>query len=296
MEIRQLVTFMKIAEENSFSKAAKQLGYSQSAVTVQIRLLEQELGTKLFERIGSCSRMTEKGRQLCPYAARILAEAEDAKRELSASEPLSSALRIGAVESLCMTKLPPILQYFRKYLPQVSLRVVTADSAALLTEMEQNRLDLIYLLDEALYSNKWEKPLNEPEQLVFVSSPAFASSHTQFRLEDLVQEPFLLTEKDSDCRRALDRLLALVKLDLEPVMELHDRKLILRMLKECHSISFLPYFVVQEEVEAGSLSVLDIPDLQTVLYRQIFYHKEKYLTRAMKTFIQLAGGTLPEQV
>lgn len=289
MEIRQLVTFAKITEEQSFSKAAKQLGYSQSAVTVQIRLLEEELGVKLFERIGSCSRLTERGRQLKPYADRILAQVQDAKRALSGSEPLCTSLCIGAVESVCLTKLPPILKTFRLYLPHVSIRVITADSPYLLQEMEQNRLDLIYLLDEQLSSSHWKKALEQQEPLVFVSSPSFAASKEIFQLESLTKEPLILTEAGSDCRRLLDRILARHALSAEPAMELHDRSLIIRMLKNCHGVSFLPYFVVKEEVQAGNLSVLPVPSLHAELYRQIFYHKEKYLTREMKAFIHLAN-------
>ena len=85
MELRNLITFVRIAEVQNFSKTAEQLGYSQSAVTMQIKQLEQELHTQLFERIGKQAKLTQAGERLLPHALDILNSVR--KAETVAQEP-----------------------------------------------------------------------------------------------------------------------------------------------------------------------------------------------------------------
>ena len=125
MELRQLQTFMAITQTGSFSKAAQSLGYSQSAVTVQIRLLEQELDARLFDRMGKSVALTSQGRKFERYAANIIQEMNRAKNLNRKRDELSSPLSIGTLESLCFSKLPPILNHFRQEHPRVSIRIIT---------------------------------------------------------------------------------------------------------------------------------------------------------------------------
>ena len=87
MELRQFQTFVQAAQLQSFSRAAQQLGYSQSAVTVQIRLLEKELGTRLFDRMGKQVILTAQGRKFLEHANRVLYEVS--RTRLSMHEDLS---------------------------------------------------------------------------------------------------------------------------------------------------------------------------------------------------------------
>ena len=112
MEFRQLQTFVTIAQEESFSRAAELLGYSQSAVTVQIRQLEEEMKVRLFDRMGKKTVLTGQGRRLLEYAGCIIREVNRAKAALIREEELMEPLHVGTLESLCFSKLPPVLGYF----------------------------------------------------------------------------------------------------------------------------------------------------------------------------------------
>ena len=117
MELRQLQTFVTITQTESFSRAAEVLGYTQSALTVQIRLLENELGVKLFDRMGKRVYLTAPGRQFLGHANQIIRDIKCAREFAKSEEELCSPLHVGTLESLCFSKLPQILNSFRSSHP-----------------------------------------------------------------------------------------------------------------------------------------------------------------------------------
>ena len=292
MEIRQLVTFVKIVQMKSFSRAAADLGYSQSAVTVQIRLLEQELNIRLFDRIGKQVALTGQGERFLGYAQDILQEVNRAKLSLADDGDLVNPLHIGTIESLCFSRLPSILHFFQEHYPKVAIRITTASPEELIELMERNRLDLIYILDDPRYNNNWNKALEGREEIVFVTaSDAPLAARKRLCMEDLLREPFFLTEKNANYRRTLDQFLASRNLILTPALEVSNTEFIIQMLRVCRGVSFLPHFAVRESVERGELTILNVEDFHVYMYRQIFYHRDKWKTREMEEFIRLAGGT-----
>ena len=289
MELRQLSTFIRAAQLQSFSKAAGSLGYSQSAVTVQIRLLEEELGTRLFDRIGRKVTLTPHGSQFLTSAYDILYEVNRAKLSVSDETELKNPLHIGTIESLCFSKFPSILRYFREHHPKVAIRITTAPPEELIEMMEHNQLDLIYILDEPRYDSNWYKAMEQKEEVVFLSSPSFPLAGKKgIKLEELLHEPFFLTEKNANYRRAFDRYLATKNILLTPFLEISNTEFIIKMIEENKGLSFLPRFAVMESAAKGQTCVLDVTDFHASMYRQIFYHKDKWKTREMDEFIRLA--------
>ena len=289
MEFRQLQTFVTITHAESFSRAAELLGYSQSAVTVQSRLLEEELQVRLFDRMGKKTVLTAQGRQLLEYANRIIQEVNQAKSAIVQDTELSEPLHVGTLESLCFSKLPPLLGYFRSNYPKVPVKVTTATPKELIAMMEKNQLDLIYFLDRPRYNNNWNKELEVREPIVFVTSPESPlASRKGLRLVEILDEPFFLTEKNENYRRELDQYLESRDRVITPFLEASNTEFIIQMIRRNRGVSFLPYFAVQESVRAGQLAVLDVTDFGVAMYRQIFYHKNKWKTREMGEFIRLA--------
>ena len=147
MEIRQLETFVHVAQLQSFSRAAEVLGYTQSAITVQIRLLENELETRLFDRTGKRVVLTPSGKEFMEHASRILYDVNKAKKSMNDDAELKNPLHIGTIESLCTAKLPTVLSKFREFHPKVNMQVTIDTPEQLIRMMEHNGLDLIYILD-----------------------------------------------------------------------------------------------------------------------------------------------------
>lgn len=289
MELRQLTTFVRVAQFQSFSKAAASLGYSQSAVTVQIRLLEEELGVRLFDRMGKRVSLTGQGRIFQESAIGIIQDVNRAKQSLARSdEVLRGQLHIGTLESLCYARLPGIIRSFRVCHPQVNVQITTGIPEELIAKMERGELDIIYILDEPLYNNSWCKMLELPERVVVVASAALGKelSGRPHKLTELLDKPFYLTERDANYRRLLDRRLAAFGQSITPALESSYASFLLRVLEETEGLSFLPWFLVEEPVRQGKLSVVEVSDLQAVMYSQIFYHRDKWATREMEEFVR----------
>ena len=289
MEIRQLQTFVQAAQLESFSKTAEMLGYSQSAITVQMRLLETELNTRLFDRMGKRVVLTPQGREFLKSANKILYEVNKASKSMNEERELTNPLHVGTIESLCTAKFPRILSEFHSLHPRVNLQITIDSPEKLIRMMEHNELDLIYILDTPRWDENWVKVMELAEPVVFVASAAskFAGKD-RLVLDDILQEPFFLTKKHANYRQALDQQLALRRQSISPVLEISDTAFIIRMLELNQGLSFLPYFAVEQDIYKHRIITLDVKDIHISMYRQIFYHKNKFRTREMEEFIRLA--------
>ena len=277
MEVRQLNTLIRAAQFQSFSKAAESLGYSQSAVTVQIKALEEELGVRLFDRMNKRVLLTVDGQRFLEYANSILDTIQSARQALNENAELDGSLHIGTLDSLCFFRLPGLIRQFRL--------------EELIEKMEQGEVDLICILDEPRYSNNWHKCNEVPEEVVFVATPNIDLGHPgPYRVAELLDKPFFLTERNANYRRTFDQFLASHQVELTPSLEISDTAFIIKMLEHSSGISLLPRFAVAESAAKGQLRILEVSDFQLTMYRQMFYHKDKCCTREMKAFIQLADG------
>lgn len=288
MEIRQLHSFIKIVELQSFSKAAEALGYTQAAVTIQIRQLELEFNTRFFDRVGRHVELTPPGKKFLMYANEILRKVDDVHALLGNAVVKDHKLRIGTLESLLSFKLPKVVSYFYKHFPTVALEIRSGTPKELNEMLDHNQIDLAYYIDQKVYGQNWEKTLEEPESVVFVASnDANLPDKKDYLLAELLNQPFFLTEKDSNYRYALEQELASRHLGIRPFFETRNPDVIIELIKENRALSFLPHYAVEESLKNGSLRLLKVRDFEMQMYRQLFYHKDKWITEEMKNFIAL---------
>lgn len=294
MELRNVMTFLRVAELHSFSKAATQLGYSQATITVQIKQLEQELNTSLFDRIGRQIRLTEHGEQFVPYASALVKAAQDAGNFLTLDAAPSGKLRLATCESLFADVMPPILLEFARKYPQVETSVHTDAQITVLFQMlHRNEVDILFFMDKQINSTDWIKVLEHPFPVVFVASATHPlAKETRIPLERLLQEPMLLTTKDVSYRYELDQMLASKGLTPRPVLEAGDTAVLAKLLLQSKAISFLPQFAVQEYIDAGKLCILSTEAPQIEIWGQLVYHKNKWVTKQMKYFLELMQAHL----
>ena len=272
MELRNINTFLHIAELHSFSRTARHLGYSQSAVTVQIKALEEELGVRLFDRMGKRVILTAQGQCFLEYANSILDTIHNARRALSEDAELEGCLHIGTLESLCFFRLPGLMHQFRLEHPKVSLRVTTGSPEELIEKMERGEVDLICILDEPRYSNSWHKCNEIPEEVVFAASPDIDLGHPgPYRVAELLDKPFFLTERNANYRRTFDRFLASRQIELTPSLEISDTSFIIKMLERSSGISLLPRFAVAEPASRGDLRILEVSDFRLTMYLSLIH-------------------------
>ena len=290
MEFREISTFLQVAQYQSFSKAARHLGYSQAAVTIQIKQLEQELGVHLFDRIGKQISLTHQGQVFYQYAVSIRNELEQAKNAVSDPSTLSGKLCLGTIESICASIFPDLLAEYHRLHPEVTISIVTDSPGVLLDRMNENTIDIVYLLDRRIYDNRWCKTLEEPEENIFVASPdhELALAKRELELDEVLRFPFFLTEKDASYRHMLEQYLASINRSVKPFLEIGNTEFIIHMLLKNTGISFLPKFTVQRELQQKQLTALNVRGFQMQTWRQIFYHKDKWVTKEMQEFLRLA--------
>lgn len=287
MEIRNLITFVRIAEVRNFSKTAEQLGYSQSAVTMQIKQLEAELQVQLFERIGKKAKLTQAGQRLLPYALDILSAAGKAESIAREPEQISGKLRIGTCESYVISVLPPVFMEMGERCPGVEISTHTAPVPDLIDMLRQNDIDILYFLDEKLYFPEWIKVMDQPENIYFVSSSSSPLARMKkIPISRLVEEPLYLTEKGISYRYAMEQALAAAGYELHPRLEVGNTDVITRFLLKNKGISFLPEYVVKDDVAEGRLAILDTECPRIVMWSQLAYHRNKYVTPQMKLFLE----------
>ena len=290
MEIRNIATFLKVASTQNFSKAAKQLGYSQSAVTVQIQQLEKELSTQLFERIGKRVYLTEKGQEFVNYANEIMKVTNKALNFSKDSQKPTGKLKIGGVESICTALLPDLILKYHKLYPDVEIVIRSGTTKELLDMARGNELDMVYTLDEKIYTDDFICAFEKQEEICFV-----APNKTKYKefisISDLVYEPFILTELWGAYQYELLRLLAEKNLKITPILEIGNTETIIKLLKKEVGISFLPEFTVHDELSSEALLKIST-DLQPVkMYNQLFYHQNKWITPQMEAFINLLSSS-----
>ena len=278
---------MKIVELQSFSKAAKDLGYSQSALSVQIHGLEQELGVRLFDRMGKQVGLTQLGKELCQRIVPVLHQLEEI-RVVMQEKPPAETLHLGMIQSLCKFKMPKLIQFFGENYPHMNLTITLDSPSALLDKMDHNQVDFVYILDEKVYNVKWEKVLEEKEDIVFIESiDSPLVYRNEVALEELISQPFFLTEKEDNYRRALDQFLASKNLEIQPFLEVGDTDFILDMVQRSMGFTFLPRYVMENSYYRDKLKIVNVPGFHMHMYRQLFYHKNKWLTSGMKTILDL---------
>lgn len=290
MEFREISTFLQVAQYQSFSKAARHLGYSQAAVTIQIKQLEQELGVHLFDRIGKQISLTHQGQVFYQYAVSIRNDLEQAKNAVADPSTLSGKLCLGTIESICASIFPDLLAEYHRLHPEVTISIVTDSPGVLLDLMNENTIDIVYLLDRRIYDNRWCKTLEKPEENIFVASPdhELALVKRELELDEVLRFPFFLTEKDASYRHMLEQYLASINRSVKPFLEIGSTEFIIHMLLKNTGISFLPKFTVQRELQQKQLTALNVRGFQMQTWRQIFYHKDKWVTREMQEFLRLA--------
>lgn len=294
MELREITTFLQVAQLKSFSKAARQLGYSQAAVTIQIKQLEKELNVHLFDRIGKQTTLTHQGAVFYEHAAAILRDLEHARDAVTESSELTGTLCLGTIESICASIFPPLLKEYHRLYPKVNVSIITDSPETLLDMMNSNAIDIVYFLDKRMYDDKWIKVLEEPEDIVFVASARHPFADRKgLDLTEVIEQPFILTEKNASYRFILEQYLAAQNMAIRPFLEIGNTEFIINLLRANMGVSFLPQFTIYTDIREGRLKSLDVSDFYMRTWRQIVYHKDKWVTREMNAFIELAKSMLP---
>lgn len=288
MELRNIITFLRAAKLESFTKTAEELNYVQSTVTMQIRQLEAELGYPLFDRIGKKVFLSQKGKELLPYAEQIVQAMHNATQIKSPSSEVKGVLHLGILESLFTSVFSGLIPEFRERFPLVSIETKSDTTYALIQMLRKNELDIIFILDRNIVDKDFVKAFSRPEQIIFVTRPDRSFSDSAVvTLNDALNLPLILTEKRGGYRQALEQAAADIGRYVEPILQIDNTEIIIRQVLQGIGVSFLPRYTVQPFIDRGELSVYELSDFELTFNIQIIYHKNKWITPQMVGFIDL---------
>ena len=287
MELRNLITFIHVAELGSFTRAAEQLGYSQSTISFQIKQLEDELCCLLFERINHTISLTERGRELVSYAHRVRTLTEEFKEGLADSEACFGHIHIVTPDSVCEEMINSHYIDFHNKYPNISIKFTTADTSVMFDMLDRNEADAIITLDSHSYRKDYviAKEQALPIHFVVGAKSKYAGKKS-LKIKDIIKEPFILTEYGQGYRRVFDKELAKMSLEITPVLEIGRTDIITSVLTQSDMISYLPDFVTKPLVESGELCYLNVTDVNVEIWKQLIYHKNKWMSKSLKAVIE----------
>lgn len=286
MQLRNLITFLHVAELGSFTKAADQLGYTQSTVSFQIKQIEEEFGCVLFERINHTITLTEQGRELVYYANQVRALTDEFREKTSKEDQIAGHIRIVTPDSVCEEMVNSHYMDFHSKYPLISIQFATGDTAMLLDMLDHSEADIIITLDQRCYNNDYVIAKGEQLSMHFVTNADSRFAGKQgLSIRDIAGEPFVLTEHGQGYRRVLDRELAKMHVELTPVLEIGRTDMITSILTQSNMISFLPDFATKRLVDEGILCYLDVCDVNIEIWKQLIYRKNKWLSKSLKAVI-----------
>lgn len=288
MELRNVATFLRVAECESFTKAAEQLGYVQSTVTIQIQQLEAEIGVPLFDRIGKHVSLTSSGQEFMGYATQMMQIAECSLMLGKPHKEMGGVLRLGILESLFNWVLCDQIPQYHRDFPKIILETRMTSGDDLLQMLKHNELDMIFFLGKKTTERDFIRACAHLVNIVFVTYPEHPlAGHGPVRLADVVRQPMILPERKAIYRRVLEEEAAEKNLYIAPFLELDNSVSIVSLLKQKLGISLLPEYVVRSSVQKGELVILPVEDCSVQLWSQVFYHKSKWVTPPMDSLIQL---------
>lgn len=281
MDLKNLDTFIQVAELSSFTKAADKLGYSQSTISFQIKQLETALGIQLFERINHTVTLTERGKEVLMYAHQISKLAQDMERNIKSAQAISGHVRIAMADSLCSWLMKENFNSFHHAYPGITIKIIAASTEEMFRLLNQNEVDLVYTLDNHIYDKNYVIESEEQMQAHFVTSSAFLDKDT-IPPEELVKQPFILTEKKMSYRRLMDEKLASMSLEITPLLEIGNTDLICTLIEQDMGVSFLPDYVTEKAVESGRMIRLHIDGFEIDIWKQLLYHQDKWVSPQMQ--------------
>ena len=254
MDLRQLEILQAIAETGSFTACGRKLHVSQSAISRQILLLEEELGEPLFLRIGRQVRMTPAAESLVQLGQRVFLDVRETVGAITdRTRELRGTLRLAGGMTVCLYVFPPLLKQLRRVHPSLDVRLTVALAGRSVQEIRGGRIDAGLLTLPVEEGDLVTVPALR-EELLLVTAPAHQlARRRKVTPRDLDGQPFVLFELGSATRKVIDQFFASEKIDPTIVMDTENVEIIKAMVKTGLGIGIVPYQAIAREVKAGQL-------------------------------------------
>ena len=295
MELRNIKTFIHVAETNSFTVAALRENYAQSTVTQQIQMLERELGASLFIRAGRRITLSSAGRAFLPYAYRMAAlEQETLMQFCSTGEP-EGEFFLGIIETIATSRyMQRVGMFLRKY-PKVRLHVNIDTAPHLRTALAHGDVDIAILLDPYQEGDSLRILHHSPLPISFIAAVDSPFVGHPVCLREIVDSTWVLTQRGTNYRKKLEEDLAARELYLRDRVEIGTSKTIIDFVAVGLGLSVLPAITVADAVHEGRVAVIEVSDYEIVMQLQILAAGERWLPHPLALLAEDFARGLAEE-
>ncbi|MBK6006363.1 LysR family transcriptional regulator [Ramlibacter ginsenosidimutans] len=296
--LRQLKVFEAVARHRSFSRAAEELHLTQPAVSTQVSKLEDHAGLPLFEQLGKKIHLTAAGEQMLQSSREIIQKFQEAEEAMAQFKGVSGGRLNVSVISAGDYFFPRLLVEFAQRHEGVTLNFDVVNREELLAQMRENRTDLAVMVRPPEDEDTMAEPF-APHPYVIVSAPSHPLAGTpRIPVTRIVREPFVVREKGSDTWHSLVQGFGKNLQDLNIAMEIRSTETIKQAVIAGMGVSFLSAHTVSRELQAGSLTVLDVQGFPLMLNWYVVHRRAKRLppvAQAFKNFLMADGADLIDQ-
>lgn len=285
INLHQLATFQVVAKHSSYVRAAEELHFSQPAVSAQIRLLEDALGVKLFDKIGRKTHLTRAGEELYLYSQKIFTLIDETIETMSAlASPHSGRLSVGADTTVGTYVIPNLLGKFRQMYPKVEITLEVINPTPLVEELVNNRIDMAIMSKLPEDVPVFAAPFAHNE-LVLVAPPTHRlAGCVRVPFEELAREHFLMRELGSGTRKALEDAFHAAGFPLQMSMQVGNNSAIKQGVAAGLGIALISRVALDMELETHRLVILDVEGFPLTRQWLLVHLKEKNLPATAKAF------------
>jgi LysR family transcriptional regulator, low CO2-responsive transcriptional regulator len=296
ISLRQIRVFTAVAQQKSFTRAARELHLTQPAVSQQLKLLEAEVGLPLFEHLNRGIHLTDAGEELLRYAQQINEVIRTASESFAAMRGLKrGVLKLGAV-STAKYFTPSLLSVFRTEFPHVIIKFTVGNREEIIRQIANNEIDLVIMGRPPKELVTTAEPFAK-HPLVIISAPdhPLAKAKRKIPLKQLSSENFVIREQGSGTRASMEHVFKERGVNYSASMEVSSNETIKQAVMAGMGISFISKHTVSLELAAGKLVTLNISGLPLLRDWYVIHLRDKRLspiTAAFRTFLLARGAEI----
>ena len=296
VNLDNVIAFLFVAKEKSFSGAAAQLFLTQPAVTTKIKGLERQFGVKLFMSSGKDLQLTEVGRQILPLAEEVYKKSKEIEQEMSSfKESKKGVLRLGAARSIAQTYLPILVNRFSEHFPNIRIIVTEGPSHEIIQKISELKHDLA-IIPKVPLSPKFVAHTISSEKMEFVASGGHPLAHrNHIPIQELLRQPFIIQGEGSATRMAVLDIFERNKVTPNIALEAENQEMIKTFLLAGKGIALIFPAVVKDELEKGLLRVLNVESASIFIDVQLVFLAGPVLSPSAKGFTEMTLSTFASQ-
>jgi DNA-binding transcriptional LysR family regulator len=294
VDLRQLEVVRAVAETGSFTAAARRLHVSQSAVSRQVLLLEEELREPLFLRLGRKVRLTDAGDALVQLSRRVLTDIRETASAIADHQAaLKGTLRLGGGMTVCLHVFPDLLREYRRKHREVEVKLTTGATPQLVERLRAGALDVALLTLPVEGADLMQVQVMREELLLVMSPGDQLARHRRIAPADLDGRPCVLFERGSSTRRVIDEMFAREQIQPRIVMETENVEILKALTASGMGMTIVPYQAIVREVRAGQLKCRRIEGVTLVRETGWVYLRAARVPRLVQQMFDALNRTLP---